>query len=389
MGNRTSSRALCVAAFFQMVGVGLIVALLPSRIMGLSHSVTYVGFLASAFAVPFVLFQLPVGILGDRFGHKGILLMGYVISCLTGLMYFRAGSVWNLLAGRALQGLGEIPVWAAAPALLSLLFTKSKGEAIGKYNASVHLGLTAGSILSVFAYSVWRGNEAFLFYAATGLIGAVVVGFFVKEPGREGAEATEGTAVFMQLLQALKGIPRPAIHAGIALYGGSYGAFLTVIPGILISEKDFGQSGVALFFALFYVAISISQVVAGKLSDRRGPNVTLSAGLLLVASGLIPFMFAAGKMVYAFLTLASFGLGMFCVSAMVLLNEAVPGSLKGSISGVFFLLWGLGFFSVPPILSTLGEVVGFHTTFLGFGGVIFAEMIVLNLKVGVRGAGKV
>ena len=61
MSEQNSSRALCAAAFIQMVGVGLIVALLPSRVIDLSRSVEYVGYLASAFAVPFVLLQLPVG----------------------------------------------------------------------------------------------------------------------------------------------------------------------------------------------------------------------------------------------------------------------------------------------------------------------------------------
>jgi MFS family permease len=380
MGNTTSSRALCAAAFFQMVGVGLIVALLPGRVIGLSNSISYVGFLASAFAVPFVLLQLPVGILGDRYGHKEILVAGYVISCLTGLVYFKAGSVWSLLAGRVLQGLGEIPAWAAAPALLSLLFANTKGEAIGKYNASIHLGLTAGSILSVFAYSVWTGNEAFLFYSATGLIGAMAVAFFVREPGREAFLPTEESADLRQLLKALKGISRPAIHAGIALYGGSYGAFLTVIPGILINAKGFSQSGVALFFALFYIAISVSQAVAGRISDCRGPNLTLYAGLLLVVFGLIPFLWLEGRTVYLFLTLASFGLGMFCVSAMVLLNEAVPTSLKGAVSGVFFVLWGIGFFFVPPILTKLGESLGFGMTFLFFSAVILAELVALTRK---------
>lgn len=382
MENRTSARALCVAAFFQMAGVGLIVALLPSRVIQLSYSIGSVGFLASAFAVPFVLFQLPVGILGDRYGHKRILVVGYLISCLTGLVYFRAGSVLSFLGGRVLQGLGEIPAWAIAPALLSLLLTNRKGEAIGTYNASIHLGLTAGSIMSVFACSVWTGNEAFLFYAVTGLIGALVVALYVKDAGRQTAGSTTETADCRQLRQALKGIDRPAIHAGIALYGGSYGAFLTVIPGVLLSEKGFSQSGVALFFALFYVAISLSQVIAGKIADRRGSHITMHVGLLLVASGLVPFMWADGNMIYALLGLASFGLGMFCVSAMVLLNEAVPISLKGAVSGTFFGLWGLGFFAVPPILTRLGGLIGYGMTFSIFAAVIMAELFALRMKVG-------
>ena len=382
LDKRTSSMALCVAVFFQMVGVGLIVALLPSRIIALSHSMNYVGYLASAFAVPFVLLQLPVGQMGDRYGHKRLIIAGYVISCLTGFLYFKAGSIWSILAGRILQGIGEIPVWALAPAMLSLLFADSKGEAIGKYNASLHLGLTAGSMLSIFVYTVWRGNEAFMLYAGSGLIGALIVFFFVKEPAKRLAGTTEGMVGYRDVFHALKKIQRPSIHAGVALYGSAYGIFLTVIPGLLLGQKGFSQSQVGLFFALFYIAISISQVVGGRISDRKGPNLAMYIGLLLVAAGVSPFMWFNGKVIFVLLFLASFGLGMFCVSTMVLLNEAVPASLKGSISGVFYVLWGIGFFLAPPLLTRMGSVFGYHATFLGTAMLILTELAALRLGKG-------
>jgi MFS family permease len=373
--------ALCVAAFIQMVGVGLIVALLPNRVIQLSGSVEYVGYLASAFAVPFVFSQLPVGRLGDRYGFKKLLVAGYVVACLTGLVYFKSNQVWSLLLGRALQGFAEVPAWALAPALLSVLFANSKGEAIGKYNASFHLGLTAGSLLSVWAFKRWVGNEAFLLYAASGFIGAAMVALFVKEP--KGTLAAGNSTGYGEVLRAIREIRRPAIHSGICLYGGSYGAFLTVIPGVLLSEKGFTQSGVAVFFSLFYIAISLAQVIAGKISDRRGPNATMYGGLLMVSAGLVSFMWLSGKMIYLSLFLASFGLGMFCISAMVILNEAVPVSLKGSISGVFYLLWGLGFFLVPPVLAKLGGAIGYHAAFSVAALAIFAELAALRAKPGM------
>jgi MFS family permease len=379
--NRISAIALCVAAFIQMVGVGLIVALLPNRVIQLSGSMEYVGYITSAFAVPFVFSQLPAGRLGDRYGYKKFLVAGYVIAFLTGLVYFKSNQVWGLLVGRALQGFAEVPVWALAPALLSVLFANSKGEAIGKYNASFHLGLTAGSLLSVWAFARWGGNEAFLLYAASGLIGAVMVALFVKDP--KGTGLTGNNTSYRDIFQAMKEIRRPAIHSGICLYGGSYGAFLTVVPGVLLVEKGFTQSGVAVFFSLFYIAISLAQVIAGKISDKRGSNATMYVGLLLVSAGLVSFMWLSGKMIYVPLFLASFGLGMFCISAMVILNEAVPVSLKGAISGVFYLLWGLGFFLVPPILTRLGGAIGYHAVFSVAALVIFAELVALRAKQGM------
>jgi MFS family permease len=106
------------------------------------------------------------------------------------------------------------------------------------------------------------------------------------------------------------------------------------------------------------------------------------AGLLLVAAGLASFMWFSGNLVYVALSLASFGLGMFCISSMVILNGAVPVSLKGSISGVFYLLWGLGYFLVPPILTKAGGAIGYRTVFSVAALVVLGELAALRVQPG-------
>jgi MFS family permease len=149
---------------------------------------------------------------------------------------------------------------------------------------------------------------------------------------------------------------------------------------VLLLEKGFTQSGVAVFFSLFYIAVSLAQVIAGRISDRHGPNAPMDAGLLLVAAGLASFMGFKGNLVYGALFLASFGLGMFCISSMVILNEAVPVSLKGSISGVFYLLWGVGYFLVPPVLAKVGGAIGYRAVFSLAALVVLGELVALRTK---------
>lgn len=370
MGVRMSSWALSAAVFIQMAGVGLIVAFLPGRMMELSGSIRFVGYLASVFAVPFVLFQLPLGHLADRHGCKAFIVAGYLLSGLAGLLFFRAAGAWGLLAGRLLQGFGEIPTWALAPALLSLLFPLSKGGAIGIYNASMHLGLTAGSLLSLTLALSGDGRKAFLLYAALSLAAALIAALLVRDPlPARGKSAESGS--WSDLFRALRSLRRPALQAGIILYGGGYGTFLTVIPAALLGRGASGQERVSLFFTLFYVAVSLSQIVAGKISDRRGRDVTLLAGLALVTAGLALFPAFGGTGALAFLALAAFGLGMFCVSALARLQEALPLSLRGSASGLFYLLWGVGYFLMPPLLGWVGTALG-QTAIFPLTALLFA-----------------
>jgi len=80
-----SAIALNGAVFLFMCGVGMMVALLPQRIITLSGSIADVGYLASAFAIPYILFQLPIGRLADRFGFKIFLSGGYFLCAGTGV----------------------------------------------------------------------------------------------------------------------------------------------------------------------------------------------------------------------------------------------------------------------------------------------------------------
>lgn len=137
-----------------------------------------------------------------------------------------------------------------------------------------------------------------------------------------------------------------------------------MLPGFLIQEKGFTQAQVGGFFTLFYIGISLSQIITGPISDRNGRTKTMIRGLLMIAAGLWMFPGRDGWVMYPWLFVTSFGLGVFCVSALSWLNNSVGDSLKGTISGAFYLFWGIGFFVGPAALGAFGEAArgftGFH-----------------------------
>jgi MFS family permease len=68
---------------------------------------------------------------------------------------------------------------------------------------------------------------------------------------------------------------------------------------------------------------------------------------------------------------------MFCVSSMAYLNECVSDSLKGTISGAYFLFWGLGYFLGPLVAGALGNSVGLSVSFYLLAGLLGIETILL------------
>jgi len=363
-----------------MVGVGLIVALLPQRIMNLSASVSGVGFLASAYAVPMVLLQIPIGNLADKYGFKPFLIGGYLLCALAGLMYFFADTPNLFFSGRFLQGIAEVPIWALAPALLSIQYASEKGTFMGFYNAALHCGLTAGGILSIFVFRIWQGSEPFLLFTVVSILGGLITALFVENPDRQPA-ATAASVDTRGLGSLMADRTNLIVFSGIALYGAGYGIFITIVPAFLISAREVAQSTIGVFFALFYVALSLSQLLAGKWSDRRGRKPAMVAGLLMAAIGIAAFHSCRSPLFIIFLTLAGLGLGMFCVSSMAFLNERVSRSFKGTVSGAFYFSWGAGYFGGPLLIGKIGSAIGFQAGFSIYSVLMLLQLMAIGIAV--------
>ncbi len=362
MEKRRSIIGLNLSVFLFMFGVGMIVPLLPQKIMTFTGSLKTVGYLASAFAVPFVLLQFPIGHLSDRYGFRRFLISGYFICSASGLLYCFSNTPEMVFLGRLLQGIGEAPLWALAPALLSTLYPKAKGKVIGFYNAFLHLGLTLGSAFGIIIAKHWTRTNLYVF-AFLGVIGVFLILTAVEEP-RKNISTVDDTLDTKGLKPLLESPGTLVVLCGIILYGAGYGISLTVLPGFLIQNKGFTQAEIGWFFMLFYIGISLSQIITGPISDRHGRKKTMIWGLMMISIGFWSVFWKERVDGLSMAFLASVGLGVFCVSSLAWLNHSVGNSLRGTVSGTFYLFWGVGFFVGPLALGAFGETTkgftGFH-----------------------------
>ena len=340
-----------LAASLLMIGVGMIVALLPNRILALSGSLIDVGYVASFFAISYLLVQLPIGNLADRFGAKRFLVFGYLLCSLSGIVFFFGSTPNTIFLGRFIQGAGEAPIWALGPALLSLAYPHAKGKVIGIYNAAIHAGLTLGPLLGLIFFTTGQSNTPFMIFFVLCATGGIMLLVFLPHTLPTKIQTRHQASGLRNLLKLLMARDPVITLSGICLYGAGYGIFVSVLPGSLLLYNGFGSFETGVFFILFYLAISVSQLIVGPLSDRHGRHPYMIAGLIMTAIGIGLFDQFQLPSIYLPLTLASFGMGIYCVSSMAHLNECVPPQLKGAISGSYYLSWGLGYFLGPLLIG--------------------------------------
>jgi MFS family permease len=364
---------LNLSVFCMMVGVGLIVVILPQRVIELDGNSRNVGYLASMFAIAYIVLQVPIGRLADTIGIKQFVVAGYLLCSAAGFCFYYSTSSTALYLSRLLQGAGEAPIWALAPALLSMKYPSRKGKVIGFYNAMLHVGLTLGPLLGVALARLWRSENDFLLYALACLVGAVTSYALL-----ENIHAKERIGVFD--LGGIKSLTKNGkvflVLMGITLYGTGYGFFLTTLPAYLLEYKQCDSVHLGLFFSLFYIAISISQLVTGKLSDTFGPTkfMAIGLGVAAICLGALPGLNLSFSM--AVLTAASLGLGVFYLASMIFLNETVGENLKGTISGAYYVFWGIGMFFGPPALSALSTRFGPNSAMMVYA-VLYGMMAII------------
>lgn len=110
--SRTELQSILVLnAIFvlRMSGIFMALPILPVYAMSLQGSCEYlIGISIGIYGITQIIFQLPFGFLSDKIGRKPVIIIGLIISAIGSEITAIAHGIWDLIIGRALQGLSAI-----------------------------------------------------------------------------------------------------------------------------------------------------------------------------------------------------------------------------------------------------------------------------------------
>jgi MFS family permease len=128
-----------------------------------------------------VLLAIPVGSLSDRVGKEKILIAGYLIYAV---VYYGFGVTTHtgaIVALFAMYGLYSAATDGIQKAFISDITDKNRqGTGLGIYNALLGITLLPASLIAGFLYDKVNSRVPFYFGAATALVSAVLMIFFVR-----------------------------------------------------------------------------------------------------------------------------------------------------------------------------------------------------------------
>ena len=351
---------------------------------------------------------LTFGRLGDLFGRRRLYVTGTLVFAAGSLSCGLSGSALMMILARAFQGIGASMMMSAGPALVTEAFpARERGKALGFIGSAVALGLLAGPLVGglIVQYAGWRWM--FFINIPVGLVLAgviekrvsgfdtscggrldvpgaalmalsvatLVMGLFFGEALGWGSPASMtifGAAVifgaaFILLEQRVSNplldlalFRKPDFSIGAFAGWTNYAALMPVpvfIPFYLADLLHYQPHQIGPIIASGPITLAIVAPLAGALSDRIGPRILTTVGLLTVGGALLWMRTLTPEstwvQVVMRLACASFGSALFTSPN----SSAVMGSVKrkdlGIASGTISLVRNLGMVSGVAIAGAI------------------------------------
>jgi MFS transporter, ACS family, hexuronate transporter len=304
-------------------------------------SKTQQGWLVTTFALAYLVFQVPGGMLADRFGAKRLLLVSLLLwSAFTAL----TGAMWGFFALVAVRGLFGVAQalfpGASFKALAERTTPDRRATAAGSMLASNSLGaglapLVVAPVLLAFG---WR--DTFWIVAAAGaLVGTLLWALLPRPlPARLSEPDITDDAPAPGIARVLRSA---AVWKFAALFCATnmlvYG-LITWVPSYLIEERGISLLGTGLATAIPSLVMTVTTFVGGVLFDRwfyyRARVLVIP--VLLVAAVMLLLMLRAGSAVEftIYQTLAMGVAGLSTMSVLGMPVRALPRAVIGSGMGV-------------------------------------------------------
>jgi EmrB/QacA subfamily drug resistance transporter len=381
--------AVSIGALMSTLDGSIVNIALPALQRDFGVDLTTVQWVTVAYLLMIGSLLLPMGRLGEVLTFKRVYLAGFGLFTVASALCALAPGVGMLIAFRVLQAVGAAAITAIGPAIITRTFPSSeRGRALGLNGVAVSLGLTLGPILGGLLTSVVSWRAIFLINLPIGLVAILWARRVLpaEAPGRvatfdvRGA-ALSGLSLFALLLAMSEGQEvgwtSPVILGLLATAAVLAVAFVRVerrtaqplidLALFRIRPFSFGLASVIVAFAGLFtatfllpfllqrgegytplqaglllapvpIAMALVAPFAGSASDRWGPAIPASTGMVLMVLALLSFTtlppgFTPQDLLWR-LVLLGIGQGLFMSPNSAAVLGSVPGARVGTASGV-------------------------------------------------------
>lgn len=343
--------------------LGKLPGALPDIRADLEIGLVAAGWLVSTIVLVGALGSIGAGLIGDRFGHRRMLLAGGALVCIGSLAGAAATGLDALIFTRLVEGIGYIAVISAAPVLIArAAANRDRPIAFGVWSFYMPFGMAAMVALSPVLISWlggWRG--LWVFNAVLALLSLVLLLQALR--GERFAPLSVVSPVRLaDLWQTLCRAGPWVVAVSFGTYSLVFLSSMAFLPTFLIEREGFSISTAALLigFAVFMNAPGC--LVGGWMMKRGTPGwlgvLAGHAGMAICAAGLYQADISFELRYGLALALPFFG-GFIPPIVLARAQVHAPSpALYGTTVGLVIQVISFGQLIGPPIMAALVATSG-------------------------------
>jgi MFS family permease len=313
---------------------------------------TQIGLVFSAFAYPYLVFQIIGGWVSDKFGARKTLIWCGLVWAVGTILTGFAGGMISLLLARLLLGFGEGATFPAATSAMSRWVAReNRGFAQGITHAFSRIGnaVAPTAVVAIMASYGWR--EAFYLCGFFSLAWVAIWSLvFTEEPAQHPRITPQELNSLPVVKKNVVQVPwRPLFFRMLPVtlvyfcYGWTLWLFLSWIPQYFLHSYDLDIKKSALFASGVFFAGVVGDTLGGIISDRilkrsgnlkKARSYMVAICMFLTMLALLPLMFTHDRT----LSILSLSAGFFFAEMTIGPMWAIPMDIApdycGTASGI-------------------------------------------------------
>ncbi len=353
--------------FVRTMAVTTVAFLAPLRFLRLGFDGVGIGVIVALFAAAPIVFSFPTGWMNDRLSMKKVILTGLLAMAAAFVAVGYVRSVAPMAAVFLLIGVAN----SAINVSINSFYYKDGTAAnpnrkYGHFIGWLSLGPPAGLLLGSLLTGVSGFKTLLWVMAALTALAATAVGGFGEEkfeavPFREYRFSVfnRRTLLFSVFLVLL------ALH---------WGTELTVYGPFLRTRFGLGDSGVALYMAGAYLALSLAAFLVGRLEyDARRNRWLFLLGMVVSGAGLVLMTVGDVRLSFLFRFLHEGGDGLMGAFAVMTISRLFERKTVGGSAGILSALQTSGHMAGSLAFSWLGFRAGLQVPMIVAGAILLAN----------------
>jgi MFS family permease len=379
--------ATCCAAHILHDGLSDVsYVLLPLLAQTFGLSLAQVGLIRSAHRTAMAAFQIPAGLVAERFGERNLLALGTLVAGCAFVALGYVSGFWAILAALFLAGAGSAVQHPLCSTIISRAFPQDgRRAALGTYNFSGDVGKFAfGGVVSLLLVAGVPWQAPVIGFGTAAILTAGAVLLLVADARTHAASAPASTGGW--------GVRDRRGFAALCLIevldSSTRSAFLTFIAFLLIA-KGLPEHWAVLSVPLVLVGGMAGKLACGLLAERLGIARMIVLTELATGGGILAALALPG--VGAFLLLPLLGVVLQGTSSVLYatIGEYVEPERLPRAFGFFYTIGSVCGIAAPLGYGLLGNRYGVEASIAVMGVLILLTLPLSLLLMKPRAPSKV